>query len=214
MMNNRYFLTSIAIRIQNFFLRIPSGTIVLLVLIPLLSIWQQRVHADEKWFVSAYFGQASDSRFLDIILKFDHRPINSRMAAFTVGRELTTYRDTLRLEAEGQVAKHWGVQTHAELNGALVLRWLPFFWDDYLDTSFGIGEGLSYASDIPVLETDEDEETSRILNYLMVEFSFEIPKKDSWDLFVRLHHRSGIYGLINGVNEGSNILCAGIRYRL
>lgn len=96
----------------------------------------------------------------------------------------------------------------------MILRWLPFFWDDYLDTSFGIGGGLSYASDIPVLETDEYEETSRLLNYLMVEFSFKIPKKTSWDLFIRVHRRSGIFGLINGVTEGSNLLCAGFRYRL
>ncbi len=176
--------------------------------------WHQNIYAEEKWFIGAYFGQASDNNFLDIVGKSDLQLIDSYMAALTVGKELMTYNDTICLEAEGQIAKHWGVQSHAELNGVLILRWLPFFWDDYLDTSFGIGDGFSYASDIPVLETDESDETSRLLNYLMVELSFEIPKKASWDLFIRVHHRSGIFGLIRGVTEGSNLICTGVRYRL
>jgi hypothetical protein len=212
-MDNAYLFPSIIIFLQKTYMNIPSNVIILFFLMTVLSSCQQNVYAEKKWFMSAYFGQSSDNRFLDIVSKFDLQPINSRMAAFTLGKELMTYNDTIRFEAEGQITKYWGVQSHAELNGVLILRWLPFFWDDYLDTSFGIGDGLSYASDIPVLETDECEETSRLLNYLMVEFSFEIPKKASWDLFIRVHHRSGIFGLFNGVTEGSNLLGAGVRYK-
>jgi len=212
-MNNSYFFAPIIVFFQKIFAHIPSNVIILFFLMLLLSSWQQSVYAEKKWFMSAYLGQASDNRFLDIVVKFDLQPIHSYMAAFTVGKELVTYKDTIRLEAEGQIAKHWGVQSHTELNGVLILRWLPFFWDDYLDTSFGIGDGFSYASDIPVLEKDECEETSRLLNYLMAEFAFEIPKKAFWDLFIRVHHRSGVFGLIHGVTEGSNVLCTGVRYR-
>lgn len=172
------------------------------------------VGAAEPWFASIYYGRASDNRFIDIVGTAETEFIDSHMAAFAVGKELMTYKDTVRLEVEGQITKHWGVQDHAEVNAVFVLRWLPFCWDEYLDTNFGIGNGLSYASDIPVLETDESEKTSRLLNYLMLEFAFVVPKRPDWDLFFRLHHRSGVFGLFNGVTEGSNLLCVGFRYRL
>jgi hypothetical protein len=30
---------------------------------------------------------------------------------------------------------------------------------------------------------------------------------------VRVHHRSGVWGLFNGVGRGSNVLVGGVRYR-
>jgi len=193
----------------------PLKIIILVSFIQVLSFTVNRdASAENKWFVSIYFGQASDNRFQDIAGRLDRQFIDSYMAAFSAGKELYTYKDYIRLEAEGQIARHWNIQSHSEVNAQLIIRWLPFFWDDYLDTSLAFGEGLSYATEIPLLETDECDETSNLLNYLMLELSFNIPQKSSWDIFSRIHHRSGVFGLFNNVTEGSNVVCIGLRRRL
>jgi hypothetical protein len=93
-----------------------------------------------------------------------------------------------------------------------VFRWQPFPWDRYLDTSFAIGEGLSYATDDPEIETEKHDRTSRVLNYLMLELAVAVPQQPRWTLFGRVHHRSGVFGLFDGVTGGSNVVGAGIRY--
>jgi hypothetical protein len=58
----------------------------------------------------------------------------------------------VRLEVEGQVAKHFGEQHHWELNALVIGRWVTFPWNTYLHTTFAIGEGISYATEVPKLE--------------------------------------------------------------
>lgn len=130
-----------------------------------------------------------------------------------VGRELTGYRHYLRLEAEGQLVKHFDLMNHFEVNALVVLRWLPFPWDRYLDTSFAVGEGLSYATRDPAIEVEKHGRTSQLLNYLLFELAFCLPQHPRWDYFLRVHHRSGVFGLFDGVSGGSNLVGAGFRYR-
>ncbi|OEU60345.1 MAG: hypothetical protein BA870_01685 [Desulfuromonadales bacterium C00003094] len=129
-----------------------------------------------------------------------------------VGKGLADYKHYLRLEGEGQVAKHWGEQDHFEFNALLGLRWLPFPWDRYLDTSFAMGAGLSYATDEPEIEVEKNDRTARLLGYLMFELAMVVPRQPNWTLFARVHHRSGAFGLFDGVSGGSNVVGAGLRY--
>ena len=94
------------------------------------------------------------------------------------------------------------------------LRWLPFPWDRYLDTSFAFGNGFSFATADPELEIiDYDKnETSQWLYYILVELAFQVPRQLQWDLFVRIHHRSSVFGLIKNVHAGSNFVGLGLRY--
>ena len=78
----------------------------------------------------------------------------------------------------------------------------------------GVAEGVSYAFDIPIVEQIEAEENedknSNILNYLEVSLDFDIGKLlhvkalELTYLGYTLKHRSGIYGLINGVSRGGS----------
>jgi outer membrane protein len=81
---------------------------------------------------------------------------------------------------------------------------------------FGIGEGLSFAQEVPIVEIydamDENElgPTSKILNYLDISLDIDIGRllsvealKDTY-LGYTLKHRSGIFGLFNDVKGGSN----------
>ena len=169
------------------------------------------VNADKGWFLSIYGGQVNEDSAKDS-LTHNANYVNSYFCAFTAGKKLLNYRGNIDIEAEGQIVKHWELQDHLEFNALFIFRWLPFPWDEYLDTSFAVGEGISYATNDPEIEVENNDETSKILNYLMFELAFIVPKQPNWSLFVRLHHRSGIFGLINGVHGGSNASGIGFRY--
>jgi hypothetical protein len=137
---------------------------------------------------------------------------DSYFLAAALSRKIGTLATSVDFEVEGQVVQHFIEQHHQEFNVLIVGRWLPFPWDKYLDTSFAVGNGISYATKTPEIEAREHDETSQFLNYLMFELAFALPDVPQWDLVVRIHHRSGIFGLINDVEGASNAIGFGIRY--
>ena len=168
----------------------------------------------DQWFASVYVGKFSDTAFNQII-RFDTEFESAYVHVLSVGKELGVYKDTIQFEWEMQASKHTGRQDHEEINGAFTLRWLPFFWDDYLDTSFAFGNGVSYATKDPELEIRDadDNKTTQWLYYFLVELAVGVPKFDAWDLFLRIHHRSSVFGAISGLTTGSNFVGLGLRYR-
>ena len=167
-----------------------------------------------RWFASIYAGQYSNTALNEIIrLNTDFE--RSHVYVLSLGKELGTYKDIVGYEVEGQVAWHSGMQNHQELNCAFTLRWLPFFWDKCIDTSFAFGNGLSYATDEPELEIREGDEnkSNQLLYYILVELAFALPRQPQWDLFVRIHHRSSVFGLIDNITTGSNFVGMGLRYK-
>lgn len=170
--------------------------------------------AGDQWFTSVYAGQYSDTA-LNEIVRFNTRFENSHVYVLSVGKELGVFKDKIGMEVEGQLGWHTGMQDHGEINLTYTLRWLPFSWDRYLDTSFAFGNGLSYATvdpELEILESDDDE-TNQLLYYILVEMAFAVPKYEQYDFFVRIHHRSSVFGAINGIVAGSNFVGAGLRYR-
>ncbi|MFT7671122.1 MAG: hypothetical protein ACI8X5_003838 [Planctomycetota bacterium] len=119
-----------------------------------------------------------------------------------------------RWEWETQVAQHFGAQPHTEFNGLLVLRWRSFPWNEYMRTSGAIGYGLSWATEIPKLEESShtNEGATQLLSYLLLEWTLGLPTVPDWDLVLRIHHRSGVYGTFDGVHGGSNVLGLGLKY--
>ncbi len=115
-------------------------------------------------------------------------------------------------ELELQVYKHFGDQDNWEFTGSVNLRWVVFPWNKYIETTAAVGEGLSWATEIPALEKADPANTQpeQLLNYILLEVTFAIPESP-WSLVTRIHHRSGVWGLFG--HSGSNILEAGIRYR-
>lgn len=184
--------------------------LILLLLLILLIGNQGQALAQDNRFVSLYGGRACYDDLANILSKREY--VDSYVAVLSVGKGLADYKHYLRLEGEGQVAKHWGVQDHFEVNALLGLRWLPFPWDRYLDTSFAAGAGLSYATDEPEIEIEKNDRTKRLLGYLMFELGVVVPQQPKWTLFARVHHRSGAFGLFDGVSGGSNVVGAGLRY--
>ena len=92
-----------------------------------------------------------------------------------------------------------------------------YFNFDFLDNRLrlGLGEGASYTSDILYIEAQEastivDGKTSQFLNYIDISLDFDFGRlvrvdalKDTY-IGWSLKHRSGIFGLINGVEKGGS----------
>lgn len=83
-----------------------------------------------------------------------------------------------------------------------------------MPSSFAMGIGLSYALSPPEIEILVLPKTNPLLMHLIFEYEADLNQTASWQGFLRIHHRSGAYGLFNGVTGGSDYLCLGIRHRL
>jgi hypothetical protein len=134
---------------------------------------------------------------------------DAHLVGLALSRKIGTYKDLIGFEIEGQAVKHFGDQDHEEFNAVIMARWRHFPWDRFLDTSLAVGEGISYAAADPVLEN----KGRQWLNYILLELAFAPPSRPRWEAVIRIHHRSGVFGLYNGVRDASNGLGVGIRYR-
>ena len=53
-----------------------------------------------------------------------------------------------------------------------------------------------------------------MLHYFAPEITVALPHLRQHEIVLRYHHRSGIFGLMNGVEDGANVIAIGYRYRL
>ena len=95
--------------------------------------------------------------------------------------------------------------------------YIKFYYNlDFLENRvrFGLGEGLSYTSDILWSEykaaNKAQEKTSKLLNYLDISVDFDLGKLVSYKPLENtyigwtLKHRSGVVGLFNGIVKGGS----------
>jgi hypothetical protein len=163
--------------------------------------------------VFLYGGRWSATRFVEILrLQTEFR--NTHLGAVGVSRIMHRFNRHLHLEVEVNVARHRGMQAHFELNAAAGLRWNTFPWDRIVDTSLAYGLGPSYAFDRPPIEERPDRPASRGLVFMTGELALAPPghRSASWEGFVRIHHRSGMFGVVSE-SAGSNFVTAGLRHR-
>ncbi len=122
------------------------------------------------------------------------------------------------LEPELGVAGRFGDTGSVELWGALYLRFDGFPWRDHLYTTVAVSTGLNWISRLPAAEAGSpshpEPNTSQVLHYFAPEITLALPQHRQYALVLRYHHRSGMFGAINGVEDGSNVISLGLRYRL
>jgi hypothetical protein len=102
-----------------------------------------------------------------------------------------------------------------ELNPYIMARWSNFPWSKTIRTTFGLGGGLSYASDIPSIEIHPQKpngDYKNLLHYIAIEATFALPKRPDWQIVYRLHHRSGVFGLMDADNVGNTAVQIGVRH--
>jgi hypothetical protein len=163
-----------------------------------------------KWFVTVYGGAHAQDDIGDVFTfnaKFED---NDYIAVLALAREFWHYKEFISFEVEGQIGKHFNNDTFWEFNGLIIGRWHAFPWNKYVDTSIAVGDGLSYYTEVSKVEKEDDEDAQKTLNYLMFELALGLPQYPRWDLVVRIHHRSSIFGLYGA--GGSNYVCGGIKF--
>jgi hypothetical protein len=100
---------------------------------------------------------------------------------------------------------------------AFYARYDGFPWRDRLYTSFGLSTGLDWINTLPQVETGTPERPephqSKILHYFSPELVFSLPAYPEHEVALRYAHRSGMFGLFNGVWEGSNVVQIAYRRR-
>jgi len=123
------------------------------------------------------------------------------------------YKD-LDIGPTAVIVKHHGMQSHFEVDGAISMRYREIFpTNQYLNLNYSMGIGLSYAFDTPVYEdTASNGEYYRFQAFLHFDLELYLPAYPSISLLGRVHHRSGIYGLIAPPNVGSNFVAFGVAY--
>ena len=104
------------------------------------------------WAVTGWSGRLTTENTSDIFtgkLSFE----DSYVAGLAVSKELfPVFSDKAAIETELQTLRHFGGQDHWEFTGMLLFRWKEFPWDEHVDTSFAIGDGLSLPTELPAEE--------------------------------------------------------------
>jgi len=163
--------------------------------------------------LNLYGGQMTGNHFEDFLLGKTVDAKESYLLAVTLARRIGGYRNLLSYEIEGQVVRHFNLQTHWEFNLLGVIRWELFWWDDWLDTSAAFGLGPSYATEKPPVEIANNGDTAQFLVYWMLELAVApFAERPELELITRIHHRSDAFGLV-AENGGSNALVVGLKYR-
>jgi hypothetical protein len=163
-----------------------------------------------KWFLTVYAGAHAQDDIGDIFSLKPKFEDNDYLVVAALAREFWHYKHYFGLEVEGQVGKHFNNDSFWEFNGVLVGRWHAFPWNKYVDTSFAVGDGISVYTEVSKVEEEDDEDAGQVLNYLMFELALGLPRFPQWDLVLRIHHRSSVFGLAG--SAGSNYLCGGIKF--
>jgi hypothetical protein len=112
------------------------------------------------------------------------------------------------------LVQHHGMQDNAEAGAAYTLKTGDLALG-LLAVNFATGVGLSYALGTPTYEDgplDEPDKRYRLQLLLLFDLEWRLQGVDALSLVMRVHHRSGAYGLIAPPHVGSNFLAAGVRY--
>lgn len=166
-------------------------------------------------FITVYGGRYTDRHLGEKVLMLKKIYYeDSWLQTIAVGKILFDNNPHFRIELEAQFANHIGEQKHYEFNflAAFRLQYTPFsFLSPF---TFAFGNGVSYATEVPVIEdrSRTNVNASQFLNYLLLEVAASHPKVSNWEMVGRIHHRSGVFGLYNGVRGGSNVMAIGLRH--
>jgi hypothetical protein len=179
----------------------------------------ERESEDKKWFFTIYGGTGTNSSLGQTLTGktsefYDSFFNGENYIGLEVGRKIANLGKNFQIEVTGQARQHFNEADYLALETALVLRWHIARNSNFLNASLAVGDGLSYVTDLPQVEANRPNtfKKSNLLNYVLIETAFSLPKNPNWSLVLRLNHRSGVFGIFNGARDGSNNLSVGIRH--
>lgn len=170
-------------------------------------------------FIGAYTGAFIQTTLTDIAtlqaLPYEIDLNDDFIAGITASRRIVTFYDHFHIEAEVGVAQRFGDQNEQEFWVAPYLRYDGFFWNKYLYTSIAINTGLSYATGVSAIEDERGGQAGgdQFLHFLSPEITFALPNFEAYQATVRIHHRSGAFGVVSDTTGGAQYLTFGLRKR-
>jgi hypothetical protein len=145
------------------------------------------------------------------------------LAAGAFSRRLVTFWNVLSIEPEFGVGQRFGDMHATEFWGAFNLRWIAFPWNHVVKTAIGVAEGLSVTTKMDpeertlskskIIDGKRVYQSSLLQNFFTPEVTLALPRYPEYELLFRFHHRSGIFGLINGTHAGAQFYAVGFRMR-
>ncbi len=208
---------------------LPALAIALLgILGPALAGGPAEAAAPQASAVTLYQGQGVDANLLTLLpdlfsgeLRFEktyftavgyYRPLETPRMLQSVFDFLHVPETDTGLELIA--ARHYGLQHNGEVDAAYLLRFSGLQLSSVI-VRFGMGFGLSYALGRPSYEDGSVENPGkryRFQYYGAYELEWGLASAPRISLVTRIHHRSGIYGVIAPPRVGSNFLTLGLRY--
>lgn len=178
--------------------------------------------------ISIFAGQATWTSFTPSIYEpwnNDYTPIGVLALAYSyrfgslnsiTGLALpSVIGDHIYVEGEVGTSVRFGDEHLMEGWGAAYLRFDDFPWNDIVYTTVAVNTGVSFLNKDSQFEQERDSsDGSQLLHYMGPEITFASPDNKNLELFVRWHHRSGVFGLFDGVYAGSTFVAGGIRFRM
>ena len=181
-----------------------------------------------KHSVAVFAGEATDTNFVDSMItpwKNDLKNVHVAGAAYNYRfgtlNELTdnnfgsSFGDHLMLEGEVGGSFRFGNEHLGEAWTGLYLRYDGFFWNEKVYTTLAVNTGVSLLSDFSGFERNRDsnDRNAKLLHYMGPELTFSPPDNHNIEFLIRYHHRSGVFGLFDGVVSGSTFVSTGLRFR-
>lgn len=161
--------------------------------------------------VSVFLGRHVDDTWQDVFrFADDLEYANAGLVGIGLGRDWRRPGDSFSFGVELQVDWQFGDQEHFEVNVPVLARYhLPAPAPALRSLAFGLGP--SYTTKVPRYEVGSRGDSQQFLMYWAMEAEFGARDR-STSGYVRLHHRSGMFGAV--ADEGaSNALVLGMRRR-
>ena len=179
--------------------------------------------------VSIYAGQGVNHNFRELPSRVINSDLDWEKAYFhalgfgkaekTLGKSFDILHETqfpsLFQGYEVVLVQHVGLQNNVEVGAAYTLK-TSQLQVGLIEIDFSSGVGLSYAFGYPSYEDgaeDNPQRRYRLQILALFDFEWRLRKFENTSIIVRVHHRSGGYGLIAPTQVGSNFLVTGIRYK-
>ena len=173
-----------------------------------------------EWAVTVMGGVLNQANFSGVLFSpwtssFD----DTQLLSGTVSKRVYEFsQDSLLgpywfIDWEVGAGQRFGNSTASEFWTALYLKYDGFFWSDTLYMTAGVSTGVNYATSISDLEVKKsgNDTGTKLLHYFSPEITFADPDNKDFEIVTRLHHRSGVFGLFDGVDGGSTFLSIGFR---
>lgn len=169
----------------------------------------------KKWSLLFYGGMATRGPLHELIRFGPPELVSDSIIVAAANRKTGEWGKTVDLELEFQIGKHVESGGPFQLNSVFIIRWKRTPWERLFQSSFAFGNGLSFASQPPEIERTDGRKGSKLLYYISLEFLFPLPvEANNLNAFIRVHHRSGVFGLLDDSRAGSDFLTLGMRYDL